>query len=346
MGLLEEINEQPQVLQGLIDNRRSQIRQVAKAIQGRRIDYVFLAARGTSDHAGVYAQYLLGARNGYPVALAAPSLFTLYAEPPRLKNALVLGISQSGQSPDIVQVLAEGRRQGALTLALTNDTASPIAQTTDLVLELGAGEERAVAATKTYTAELMTLALLSAALDNEFQLRMDELSRIPPAIQSVLERSGAIEELAVHFKDIKGCIVLGRGYNYSTALEWALKLKELVYILAYPYSPADIQHGPMALLEPGFPVLAIAPTDATQAESLVLLRSMTRDHAVDLLVLSDQEEALALAQSSFALPTGLVDWTTPILAIVPAQVFCYYLARVKGFDTEKPRNIQKVSLTY
>lgn len=345
MGMLEEIYEQPQVLQGLIDDQLSHVRQVARVIQERQIDYVFLAARGTSDYAGVFGQYLLGSMNGLPVAFAAPSLFTMYAEPPRLRNALVLGISQSGQSPDIVQVLAEGRRQGALTLALTNEGSSPLAQTADLVLELAAGKETAVAATKTYTAELMTLALLSAAMDGEFNVRMDELRRIPPAVQSIFERSAVIEELAGHYREIKSCVVLGRGYNYATALEWAQKIKELAYILAYPYSPADFQHGPIALLEPGFPVLAVAPTSATQEEFLTLLGSITRERKVDLLVISDQPEALGLTPSAFAIPGGLAEWTTPILSIAPAQLFSYYLAKQKDLDTEKPRGLQKVTLT-
>lgn len=345
MGMLDEIYEQPQVLQGLIDSNLGRIRQAARTIQDRQVDYVFLAARGTSDNAGVYAQYLLGSMVGLPVAFAAPSLFTMYEEPPRLRHALVLGISQSGQSPDIVQVLAEGRRQGALTLALTNDGASPLAQTADLVLELGAGEEIAVAATKTYTAELMTLALLSAALSEEVQARIDELIKIPPAVQSVFENSEVLEQLADHFKGMKNCVVLGRGYNYATALEWALKMKELVYTLAYPFSPADFQHGPIALLEPGYPVLAVVPGNATRADFINLLSFITEERKVDLLVISDQDEATDLTPAAFSLPRGLSEWSTPILSIVPAQLFSYYLAQQKGLDTEKPRGLQKVTLT-
>ncbi len=345
MGMLDEIYEQPQVLQGLIDSNLGRIRQAARTIQDRQVDYVFLAARGTSDNAGVYAQYLLGSMVGLPVAFAAPSLFTMYDEPPRLRHALVLGISQSGQSPDIVQVLAEGRRQGALTLALTNDGGSPLAQTADLVLELSAGKEIAVAATKTYTAELMTLALLSAALNGEVQARIDELMKIPPAVLSVFEHRVMFEQLAGHFKEMKNCVVLGRGYNYATALEWALKIKELAYTLAYPFSPADFQHGPIALLEPGFPVLAVAPGRATRADFINLLSFITKERKVDLLVISDQEEASGFTPAVYSLPRGLAEWSTPILSIVPAQLFSYYLAQQKGLDTEKPRGLQKVTLT-
>src|SRR5204863_1146728 len=164
MSLRDEILEQPDVLQNWLDMQMGNVSNIARAIAARNIEYIFLAARGSSDHAGTYAQYLFGSRNRLPVALAAPSLFTMYPQSPRLGNALVIGISQSGQSPDIVSVLTEGKRQGAITLAITNDVDSPLAREAELTLGLEAGPERAVAATKTYTAELMALAALSTAL--------------------------------------------------------------------------------------------------------------------------------------------------------------------------------------
>src|SRR5574341_2469446 len=158
MGLRAEIFEQPEVLKRLLDSQAENVRRVARAIRQREVEYVFLAARGTSDHAGVYAQYLWGSVNRMPVAFAAPSLFTLYRGWPRLERALVVGISQSGQSPDIVSVIDEGRRQGALTLAITNDLDSPLAESAEFALDVSAGSELAVAATKSYTAQLMAIA--------------------------------------------------------------------------------------------------------------------------------------------------------------------------------------------
>src|SRR5512141_525350 len=166
MTLHSEIFEQPERLASLLENQKQTVMEIAKAIQSRNVSYAFLAARGTSDNAGRYANYLWGAHNQLPLALATPSLFTYYKSPPRLNNALVVGVSQSGQSPDIVSVLEEGRKQGCLTLAITNVTDSPLANAADLVLDIQAGEEKAVAATNTYTAELMAIAMISAALNN------------------------------------------------------------------------------------------------------------------------------------------------------------------------------------
>ena len=309
------------------------------------MEYLFLAARGTSDNAGVYAQYLLGSRNGLPVALAAPSLFTMYDEAPRLHNALVVGISQSGQSPDIVSVITEGRRQGAITLAITNDSDSPLAHEAELTLDLRAGPERAVAATKTYTAELMALAALSTALAGNKTEDVKALARVPAAVEAALKLEGDAERIAYEQSDMAHCVVLGRGYNYATAQEWALKLKELAYVFTDVYSTADFQHGPIAILEEGFPVLAIASEGAVFADQLALLERLRDQYKAELIVVSDSEEALSVAHAGLRLPTGVPEWLTPIVNIVPAQLFCYHLTRAKGLDAEKPRTLRKVTLT-
>ena len=201
MGLREEIFEQPGILRNWLDTQLGNVDQIAQAIRGRQIDYVFLAARGTSDHAGVYAQYLWGSLNRLPVALAAPSLFTKYAESPRLRNALVVGLSQSGESPDIVSVLAEGRQQGALTLAITNAVQSPLAQAAEFTIDLRAGVEKAVAATKTYTAELMAVAALAAALSGDRE-HLTALRRIPDAVKQALEQDEAAGKIATRRREL------------------------------------------------------------------------------------------------------------------------------------------------
>jgi glutamine---fructose-6-phosphate transaminase (isomerizing) len=343
MSLYSEIYEQPACLANLLQQRR-QIEEIGRAIQDRPIPFVFLAARGTSDNAGRYAKYLWGVHNGLPLALAAPSLFTYYNSPPRLKGALVVGISQSGQSPDIVSVLAEGRRQGCLTLAITNTPGSPLAAEADYVIDLQVGAERAVAATKTYTAELMAVAMLSAALANSEQA-WRELEQAPEWAEQALENEAHISCLAERYRTMSRCVVLGRGYNYATAYEWALKLKELAYIEAQPYSPADFQHGPVAILEQGFPVLAAAPQGEMLASQLSLLEALARDQRVELVVLSNDPAALKLSQAALPLPAGIPEWLSPLAAIIPAQLFCLHLTRARGFDTEKPRNIHKVTET-
>ena len=346
MGLRDEIIEQPALLRRWLDTQLDAVRQVAAAIRQRQPDYVFLAARGTSDHAGVYAQYLWGARNRLPVAFAAPSLFTRYdaQSVPRLHNALVVGISQSGQSPDVVSVLAEGRRQGAVTLAITNAAHSPLNEAAEFALDVHMGVERATAATKSYTGELLAVATLSAVLRGE-AADLEDLRRLPDVVEAALALEPAAAEIAGRQRDLKHCVVLGRGYNYATAREWALKLKELAYVFADPYSAADFQHGPIAMVERGFPVLAVAPRGAVLDDLLALLRRLRDEHEADLLVISDDEAALALGHNSLRLPGGVPEWLTPIVGIVPAQLYCYHLTLAKGFDAETPRHIRKVTLT-
>jgi glucosamine--fructose-6-phosphate aminotransferase (isomerizing) len=320
------------------------VQDIAAEIGKREIKFIFLAARGTSDNAGLYAKYLWGAFNQLPIALAAPSLFSMYEKPPALKDALVLGISQSGQSPDIVSVVAEGRRQGVTTMAITNDPGSPLAQEAEFVIDLDIGPEKAVAATKTYTAQLMAIAMFSVAMKGD-KKRLRDLERVPVLIQQVLELDDPIERLTERYRYMQQCVVLGRGYNYSTAFEWSLKLKELAYVAAEPYSSADFQHGPVATLTHGFPVFAVVPQGAVFADMVELLSTLVRDYNVELLAVSNEGQVLELAQTPLPIPTNVPEWLSPIVCIVPAQLFSFHLTRARGFDTEKPRGLRKVTLT-
>ena len=350
MSLKDEIFEQPTVVQRLVDTQWPKIQAIANEIRQRRtgeerIDYVFLTARGTSDHAGLYAKYLWGAHNQLPIALAAPSLFSIYRRPPRLDHALVVGISQSGQSPDIISVLTEARRQGAPTLAITNSPESPLAEASDWVIDAYAGPELAVAATKSYTAQLAAIAMLSVALDDEDGKRFAALQEAAHYLEWMLELDAQIQQIAERYRYMSQCVVLGRGYNYATAYEWALKLKELTYTVAAPYSSADFQHGPVAMVAQGFPVFAVMPKGAVFDDLIELVTRLKTVHQVELLVLSNHDSALAAADRAIALPDDLPEWLTPLVAIVPAQLFCYHLTRAKGFDTESPRMLSKVTKT-
>lgn len=344
MSLHEEILEQPHLLANLLDNQHNAVMEVAKAIRAYAPKYVFLAARGTSDNAGRYANYLWGAFNQMPLALATPSLFTYYEQPPKLQGALVVGISQSGMSPDIVSVLEEGKKQGCLTLAITNNPNSPLAKAAELVLDIQAGAEKAVAATKTYTTELMLIAMLSAALQ-ENTAAWDELKRVPAWASEVLKQDENIQQMSERFRYMKECVVLGRGFNYCSAFEWALKLKELTYVVAEPYSSADFQHGPIAMVEGGFPIMAIAPQGKVFNSMLSMIAKLRNDHAAELVVISNSKQALSLAQSPIQLP-DMPEWVSPIVSILPAQLFACSLTQVKGYDPEKPRTIQKVTETH
>lgn len=345
MTLHSEIFEQPERLASLLDRQKQAVLDIAKAIRSRDVQYAFLAARGTSDNAGRYANYLWGAHNHMPMALATPSLFTYYQSPPRLQNALVVGVSQSGQSPDIVSVLEEGRRQGCLTLAITNIAESPLARTADFILDIQAGAEKAVAATKTYTTELMAIAMLSAALKGSDE-QWEQLASVPEWARYALKLDESIARMAQRYRYMNQCVVLGRGFNYATAYEWALKLKELTYIIAEPYSSADFQHGPIAMVEGGFPVLAVAPKGKVHGSMKDMLTRLRKDKDAELVVISDDADSLSLAQSPIQLPPRIPEWLTPIVGIVPAQLFACHLTQVKGYDTEKPRNITKVTETH
>ncbi len=345
MSLHTEIFEQPDRLRHLLQAQRQTALTIAAAIRSRHVKYVFLAARGTSDNAGRYANYLWGAHNRLPLALATPSLFTYYQQPPNLEDALVVAISQSGQSPDVVTVVSEAARQGSLTLALTNAPDSPLALAADLVFDIQAGPEKAVAATKTFTAELLGLAMLSAALAADDQAWRD-LENVPAWIEQVLQQDQAIARSAERFRYMNHCVILGRGYNYATAFEWALKLKELTYVVAEPYSSADFQHGPIAMVAGGFPVMAVTPSGMVFDSMLEMLTRLRHQHAAELVVISDDPRALALAQSPIPLPAGIPEWLTPLIAIVPAQLFACHLTLLKGLDPEKPRTITKITETH
>jgi glutamine---fructose-6-phosphate transaminase (isomerizing) len=344
MGLRDEIREQPAVVARLIADGREAIERVAALLRRRGVDEIVFAARGTSDHAAVYAQYVLGARLAMPVALAAPSLVTLYGVEPRFGRSAVVGISQSGESPDVVAVVAAARRQGTPTVAITNSPDSPLARAADETIDLAAGEERAVAATKTYTAELAAIALLAVALGPNDPAAEKALADVPSAMAAALEIEPAAERVAAARPAIGGAIVLGRGFEYATAREWALKLKELARLLADPYSSADFQHGPLALLEPGFPVFAVAPSGPPAADLIAFLNRLRADFGVDLVVASDRDDALALGDG-LRLPTGVPDWLMPIVSILPAQLVAYHLARARGLDPDSPRHIRKVTRT-
>jgi len=344
VSLHSEILEQPQRLAAVLEGQRRAVERVAREILARDIQYIFLAARGTSDNAGRYGNYLFGGHNHLAVALATPSLFTYYKKPPRLKGALVVGISQSGQSPDIVSVLEEGHRQGCLTLAITNAPNSPLAKAADFVLDILSGPELATAATKTYTDELMVLAMLSAALNCEEDC-WQQLAQVPQWAAQALTLDTAVGQAAQRYRYMQQCVVIGRGYNYASAFEWALKLKELTYTIAEPYSSADFLHGPIAMVGGGFPVLAVAPSGAVSDSVLELLTNLKQDLNAELVVVSDRDEALSLAQSAFRLPAGIPEWLSPMVSIIPAQLFAYHLTLVKGYEPDHPRVIHKVTET-
>jgi glucosamine--fructose-6-phosphate aminotransferase (isomerizing) len=341
MSLRDEILEQPEAARRQLRSSAPAIDALAGRLRAKPVSSVVIAARGTSDHAAIYAQYVLGVRNGISVGLATPSVVSLYGAEPDVRDSLVVGISQSGASPDIVSVVEAARRQSAPTLAITNAPDSPLAATADHVIDLAAGPELAVAATKTYTTSLLAIARLSVALSGTSTA---ELEQVPDAIAAALEVEPGVESIASELVTRDRCIVVGRGYEYATAREWALKLKELAQVFADPYSAADFLHGPIALVQPGIPVLVLAPAGVAMTGQVQLLRDLeARD--IDTLVVSDVAETRAFGRWPVAIPSSVPEWLRPIVSIVPAQLLAYHLTRARGLDPEAPRNLSKVTRT-
>ena len=341
--LYKEIHEQPQVLDTILKRGYDDILNLADRMRADQIQQVVIAARSTSDNAGIYAKYLLGMVNGLVVSLATPSVFTIYKQPPRLEGTLVLGISQSGKSPDIVAVLAEARRQGAVTAAITNVTDSDLARQADYVMGLYAGDERSVAATKTYTGEKVAIALLRSCLKDDPHM-LAELRYIPEYVGSSLAINTRVVEIVQRFRYMRECVVIGRGYNYATAFEIALKLKELTYTIVEPYSSADFLHGPLALIEHGFPVLTIAPSGIMLPELKEFIATLQSREA-EVIAISDEVEVLEMAHIPLALPVKVPEWLSPITAIIPGQLLAMHLADIRNYDPDKPRGLSKVTET-
>jgi glucosamine--fructose-6-phosphate aminotransferase (isomerizing) len=342
--LLGEIGEQPERLRQLLVDGAAEVEEVARALRRHPVRHVVIAARGSSDNAARYAQYVFGAYNRLTITLATPSLFTRYGAPPRMDDAIVVGISQSGQSPDLVAVVEEGRRQGCPTLAITNESGSPLAAVADHTLLLRAGPEKSIAATKTYTAQLLSLAMLSAAAAGDAK-RKDELQSVPDQVAAALATGeGALAAAATTLAGAGHGVVIGRGFNYATAFEIALKAKELAYFAAEPYSAADFQHGPVALIDTGFAAIVVNAQGAVSGEVEELLRAMT-ERGARPVVLSNVDSSLALASAPLPLPAGVPEWLSPIVAVVPGQLLAFHLSRQRGFDPDQPRGLSKVTRT-
>lgn len=336
MPLLNEIHEQPDAVSRAISSNRECFESVARMAAG--CNHIVIAARGSSDNAARYAQYVWGARNGFTVSLSTPSLFSLYRRPPSLDGALVVGISQSGQSPDIVSVIEGANSQGRPTVAITNDTGSPLAEASDIVVSLHAGEETAVAATKTYTSELAVIAGISEALLGN----SSTLDHLGEMVGTALGLENEARETAHDMGDFEHAAILGRGFNLSTAFEWALKMQELSYVVAQPFSTADFLHGPIAVIDRGYPVLAVVAEGRTHNDLLAAL-DQSRERGAPTVVITDS--GTEIRGNVLRLPGGGAEWLTPLPAIAVAQLFTYWSTRKQGHDPDSPRGLDKVTRT-
>jgi len=336
-----EVREQPRVFERILHDGRARIMEVSESVRALEPRCVLFIARGTSDHAALYAKYLVETRLGLAAGLASPSTMTVYDARPRVRDVLVIAVSQSGGSPDLVEPLSRARAGGAITVAVTNAPDSPLARAAVYHLDVLAGPEKAVAATKTYTAELLTLFLLVEGLAGQDGAAAHTL---PDRARQVLECEDRVAQLAVRYRFAEQLIVTSRGYNYPTALETALKLMETSYLVAHAFSGADLLHGPMAMIDRGFPVIAIVPHGPGGAALQPVLHRLG-ELGADTLVVGDPE-ASQMGTVGLPLPELAEEILTPILLILPMQQLAWHLARERGGDPDQPRGLKKVTETW
>ena len=338
----QEIGEQPEVVARLAEDLRP-FEAAAGEARAAGVRFVLYAARGTSDNAAVYGKYLATVLAGVPAGLATPSAVTVYGAAIDFRDCLVVGISQSGETPDVAGYLSAARAGGAYTVAVTNDGDSPLAAAAHRVLATGAGEERAVAATKTYTSQLAALAAFWAAWTADAALAAALATDVPAAMSAALGAEAVVRALAARLGAAERLIVAGRGFNFATALETALKIEETCYLAAMPFSAADLRHGPIAMVEPRYPVLLFAPDGETRAGMLELGADLRRRGAETWTVASGPASA---GDESILLPHPLPEALSPLAAVIPGQLLAYHLALARGLDPDRPRGLSKVTRTY
>ena len=343
--MLDEIRQQPGVVRRIFSEEFHRAELLAAEVKRRGIAYIYVAARGTSENAALYGKYLLEIQHGLPVALAAPSVFTLYDVVPNFgANALVLGISQSGAATDVIEVVRRARESGALTACITNEPGAELAGAAEFPLFIGAGEEVGIAATKTYTGTLALLALLSVALNTERPERMEHLRRAADFMESALDLDDAVHHLVEKYADLSGCVILGRGYNHATAADLALKLTQTCGVSAQAYSAANFQHGGVAQVVSGYPCLLFAPDGKAFPPMAQLAEKLRAQHPA-LIGFAHDAAFLAGSETAVRIPGTIAEWVSPLVYAVASQLFTYWLCLLKGLDPDSPRGLAKVTQT-
>jgi glucosamine--fructose-6-phosphate aminotransferase (isomerizing) len=342
--MLDEIHQQPAAIERTIKRESKKIEVFAAGLKAARPRLIVLVARGSSDNAAIFGRYVIEMTTGIPVSLAAPAIHTLYKTRMDLRGALVVGISQSGEGPDINLTLENSKRCGATTLAITNEAESSMAKLADETFLIHAGRERSVAATKTYTGQLLAFYLLAYALGAPIDL--DDLRRLPGHVETALSLKADIEDLSERYTFMNHAVVVARGLNYSNAFEFALKMMETCYVVAERFSSADLLHGPIAMVEHSFPSFVFAPSGVAWPGLQETLQKLENLRA-ETLVITDRsnQEAARSAKQTICLPVELPELYTPIPYIVPAQLFAAHLSEHKGFNPDEPRTLSKVTKT-
>jgi len=342
--MLNEIREQPDVIGRLVDAEQESAARLAAEIERRGVGFVVMAARGTSDHAAIYGKYLLEIKNSLPVGLADPSVYTLYGANLKMDRALVIGISQSGQATDVAECLERSKQAGALTAAITNVPGSTLTRIADHTILCHAGQEKGVAATKTYTSTLAALYLLSASLSHDVKHAKKQLLGCAEAMRAALTLEGYCESKAERYRFMQDGYVISRGLNYCTALETALKLAETSYVGVLAYSAADFLHGPIAAVFESEACFLVAPPGKAFC-AMVDMASRLSERKAEVAIISSEDEILSYATTPFRLDVCVEEELSPLVYVIPGQLLAYFLAVSRGFDPDRPRGLSKVTLT-
>jgi glucosamine--fructose-6-phosphate aminotransferase (isomerizing) len=340
-----EIEEAPAVVARLLEEGGDELDAAAAAIRRMAPSWVSIVARGTSDHAGIHLRYLVETELGLPTGLAAPSVTTVYGGRIAWRGGLVVAVSQSGRSPDLIAVIEAARAGGALTVAIANDPTSPLGGAAELVIDCRAGEERSVAATKSYVAQLAAGAALVARLASTPHLA-NGLGRLPAELSAALVASTAAidddAEIVAEFAAAERALVVSRGYDHATALELALKLKETSRLFAEGYSTADLSHGPIVLSGPGVPVLVVRPDGRMAADADAATTALERVGEQPWVV---GGRTLSAGRRAIPLPIDLLESLAPLAHVLPGQLLAEAVARRRGYDPDAPPGLSKVTLT-
>ncbi len=344
INLEKEIREQPAVLARVKDTNMDTIRAIVADIKAGNITNVLFAARGTSDHACIYAQYLMHRFIGIPCALATPSTITAYQAEMKLEHTLVIGVSQSGKAADVLAVLENGKKCGTITVAVTNDVSSPMAQSAKYHLYCNAGEEKSIAATKTFTAQMMLLALLCAEWSGNDKL-FAQLDQVSAGASEVLDTVPAqVERIISRYRYMEDAFVLGRGMAYPIALEGALKILETNKIRVRGYASSDFQHGPLAQVSEKTLVFVIAPQGPCMKDAEEMIQKIESIGA-ELIVVTD-DAALAQKQKfAIQVPNHGCDCVAPYFMAMVMQLFALKLTEVKGIDPDQSNVLKKITIT-
>jgi glucosamine--fructose-6-phosphate aminotransferase (isomerizing) len=340
--MLQEIAEQPAALERTIREEQARVKRLGAFLKERDVDLIVLVGRGSSDNAALFGRYLLEITTGIPVSLSAPSVYTLYQAHLKLSRALVVGVSQSGEGEDINLVLEKARSSGAYTVGITNESQSTMTDIVDETLLMHGGRERSVAATKTYTGQMLLFYMLAAALADSGAAPAYEA--IPGLAARALEQQQSIDELVERYVFMENCVVVGRGMAYANAYEMALKLMETCYVVAERFSSADFQHGPLAMVERHFPVIFFAPP-GVMLNSITALIDRLNELRADTLVITSDREVARKCTRAILLPIEADEFLSPIPYIIPGQLFAALLADAKGLNPDEPRSLSKVTRT-